>query len=366
MNPRRFFRPDFDDLEAYTPVKPLDVLAAEIGVPIGQLVKLDANENLYGAHAAVVEAAAKAELHIYPDPGQTALRAAIADYVGVTPEQVVAGSGADDLIDIIIRLVRPAVAVTASPTFGMYSFLAKVNGTRFVEVPRLAGFEIDVPGIARTVERGAHLIFLTSPNNPTGNCLSRAELDAVCALDALVVVDEAYVEFGGESAIPLIAQYSNLVVLRTFSKWAGLAGLRVGYSVSHPEIAEALMAIKQPYNVSVSGDLAARAALKHRAEVFENVKCIVAERQRLAREVGALGWLRPLPSESNFVLFAVDAAHSAETIRTELRRRGVLVRYYNRPDLANYVRISAGLPEDTDRLLAALREVEPLTRREDT
>lgn len=362
MNPRRFFRPDFDDLEAYTPVKPLDVLAAEIGVPIGQIVKLDANENLYGAHPAVVEAAASANLHIYPDPGQTSLRAAIAEYVGVTPEQVVAGSGADDLIDVLLRLVCPPIAVTASPTFGMYSFLAKVNGTRFVEVPRGPNFELDLHGLASTVERGAHLIFLTSPNNPTGNCLSQEEIDAVCSLDALVVVDEAYVEFGGQSVIPQIGRYPNLVVLRTFSKWAGLAGLRVGYSVSEPGIAAALMSIKQPYNVNAAGDLAAQAALEHRAEIIENVKCIVAERGRMAAEVGALGWLRPLPSESNFVLFRVDGAHSAEKIRTELRRRGVLIRYYDRLDLANYVRISAGRPQDTGRLLAALREVEPLTR----
>ena len=366
MAVNRFFRPDFDDLEAYTPVKPLDVLAAEIGVPVGDIVKLDANENLYGPHAAVTDALSMADLHIYPDPGQTALRAAIAEYVGVAADQVVAGSGADDLIDIILRLVRPAIAVTASPTFGMYSFLAKVNGTRFVEVPRLAAFEIDVPALARTVERGAHLIFLTSPNNPTGNCLTTAEIEAVCALDALVVVDEAYVEFGGTSAIPLIATHPNLIVLRTFSKWAGLAGLRVGYSVSEPGIAAALMAIKQPYNVNVAGDLAARAALKHRSEVFATVRCIVEERARLSLEVGALGWLRPLPSESNFVLFAVDAGHDAAKLTAELRRRGVLIRYYNRADLANYVRISAGRPEDTSRLLAALREVESLSRREDS
>ncbi len=362
MDARRYFRPDFEDLEAYTPVMPLDVLAAEIGLPIDQLVKLDANENLYGAHPAVRAAASSADLHIYPDPGQAALRTAIAEYVGVGAAQIVAGSGADDLIDILLRLVRPAVAVTASPTFGMYSFLSKVNGTRFVEVPRGPAFEIDVAAIGRTVDHGVRLIFMTSPNNPTGNCLTLAEVEALCAMDALVVVDEAYVEFGGTTVIPAIARFPNLVVLRTFSKWAGLAGLRVGYSVSEPGIAAAMMTIKQPYNVNVAGDLAAQAALLHRGEILETVSCIVAERERMAHEVGKLGWLQPLPSESNFVLFAVDARHSAEKIRSELRKRGVLVRYYDRPDLANYVRISAGRPDDTDRLLAALREVEPATR----
>ena len=362
MDARRYFRPDFDDLEAYTPVQPLDVLAAEIGLPADRLVKLDANENLYGPHPAVRAAASSADLHIYPDPGQTALRGAIADYVGVDAEQIVAGSGADDLIDILLRLVRPAVAVTASPTFGMYSFLSKVNGTRFVEVPRGPRFEVDIPAIARTVDRGARLIFLTSPNNPTGNCLTLGEVEALCQVDALVVVDEAYVEFGGASVIPEIRRFPNLVVLRTFSKWAGLAGLRVGYAVSEPGIAAAMMTIKQPYNVNVVGDMAARAALLHRGEILETVRCIVAERERMAHEVGKLGWLTPLPSEANFVLFAVDPEHSAAKVKAELRKRGVLVRYYNRPDLANYIRISAGRPEDTDRLLAALREVEQATR----
>lgn len=362
MDARRYFRPDFDELEAYTPVKPLDVLAAEIGLPVGELVKLDANENLYGAHPAVRAAANSADLHIYPDPGQDALRGAIAEYVGVEASQVVAGSGADDLIDILLRLVRPAVAVTASPTFGMYSFLSKVNGTRFVEVPRGPRFEIDVQAIGRTVGKGARLIFLASPNNPTGNCLALGEVEALCEMGALVVVDEAYVEFGGTSVIPEIQRFPNLVVLRTFSKWAGLAGMRVGYAVSEPGIAAAMMMIKQPYNVSVPGDLAARAALRNRGEILETVSCIVAERERLAHEVGKLGWLTPLPSESNFVLFAVDGAHSAAKIRSELRSRGVLIRYYDRPDLANYIRISAGRPEDTDRLLAALREVKQATR----
>lgn len=362
MDARRYFRSDFEELEAYTPVQPLDVLAEEIGLPVAQLVKLDANENLYGPHPAVREAVGSADLHIYPDPGQVALRAAIAEYVEVSAAQIVAGSGADDLIDILLRLVRPAVAVTASPTFGMYSFLSKINGTRFVEVPRGPGFEVNLEAIRRTVDRGARLIFLTSPNNPTGNCLALPDVRALCAMDALVVVDEAYVEFGGTSVIPEIARFPNLVVLRTFSKWAGLAGLRVGYAVSEPGIAAAMMAIKQPYNVNVVGDVAARAALLHRGEILETVSCIVAERGRMAREVGNLGWLTPLPSESNFVLFEVDREHSAAKIRSELRARGVLIRYYNRPDLASYVRISAGRPEDTDRLLAALREVEPATR----
>lgn len=356
--PLRYLRADFDDLEEYAPVKPLDVLAAEIGVPIDRLVKLDANENLYGPLPEIRAAIEQADLHIYPDPGQAALREAIAGYAGVAPEQVVAGTGADELIDIVLRLTMPDAVVNVTPTFGMYQFLAQVNRSRVIEVPRDGGFAPDIEGIARAVEDGARVVFLTSPNNPTGNALTPEQVDALCQLDALIVVDEAYIEFGGRTATGKLAKYGNLVILRTFSKWAALAGLRVGYALCHPDLALRMMAIKQPYNVNIAADVAARAAIEHRGQIQEMVRSIVAERDRMARLLAQTGWLRPLPSEANFVLFEV-LGRSALDVRDGLRRQGVLVRYYNRPDLHNYIRISAGRPEDTDRLVAALHHLEP-------
>jgi histidinol-phosphate aminotransferase len=361
MDPRirSLLRLDWDSLEPYTPVKPLEVLAAEIGVAVADLVKLDANENLYGPHPAVLEAIAAADLHIYPDPGQVALREAIAGYAGVTPGQVVAGSGADDLIDVVLRVVQPKAVVNCTPTFGMYDFLARINSASVVEVPRSAGFDVDVAGVEAAVAAGARVVFLTSPNNPTGNPLASADLQRLCELDSLIVVDEAYVEFGpeGASAVPLLASYPNLVILRTFSKWAALAGLRVGYALCHADLADCLMSVKQPYNITVAGDVAARAAIAHRAELMETVRCITAERDRMTAIVAGLGWLRPLPSAANFVLFEVTGRPAA-SVAAALRGRGVLIRHYARPDLQNYIRISAGRPGDTDRLLAALREVE--------
>ena len=356
MDLRQLLRSDLEDLEEYVPVKPLDVLAAEIGLPIDRLVKLDANENLYGPHPEVLKAIEAAPFHIYPDPGQEGLREAIAGWVGVEPGQVVAGTGADDLIDILIRLVMPEAVVIPTPAFGMYRFLAKISRAKPVEVPRRPNFDLDVVGIRHAVHDGAGIVFLTSPNNPTGNSVNRAELEALCGLDALVVVDEAYVEFGGTSVIPMIASYPNLVVLRTFSKWAGLAGLRVGYSVSHPELAGHMMSLKQPYNVNVAADAGARAAIAHFAEIKETIASIVAERDRMVGLCTELGWLKASPSQANFVLFQVEG-RSAKDVAGGLRKRGVLVRYYDRPDLANYIRISAGRPEDTDRLMAALREL---------
>lgn len=356
MDLRKLLREDLDDIEGYVPVKPLDVLADEIGVPVGQLVKLDANENLYGPHEAVLEAIRNAPFHIYPDPGQAALRRSIAGYVGVEPEQIVAGTGADDLLDILIRLAMPKSIAIPTPTFGMYRFLAKISRAVPVEIPRRPNFDLDVVAIKHAVHDGAGIVFLTSPNNPTGNVVNRPELEAICELETLVVVDEAYIEFGGESVVPMIAEHPNLVVLRTFSKWAGLAGLRVGYSISSPELAEHMMSLKQPYNVNVAADTGAQAAIAHFAEIKETIASIVAERDRMASLCGELGWLTPLPSQANFVLFGVEG-RTAKDVAAALRTKGVLVRYYERPDLANYVRISAGRPEDTDRLMAALRSI---------
>ena len=154
LDPLKFVREDFAEIGAYKPVKPLDVLAREIGVAEDELVKLDANENLYGAPPSVRAAIAAADLHIYPDPGQTALREALSEYLGVKPEQVVAGAGADDLIDMLIRLTLPESIVTAPPTFGMYDFLARISSSRIVEVPRAPGFALDVPAIAAAVDAG--------------------------------------------------------------------------------------------------------------------------------------------------------------------------------------------------------------------
>ena len=156
MDPLELIRSDFDDLEEYAPVKPLDVLASEIGIPVGRIVKLDANENLYGASPEVRAAVAGADFHIYPDPGQAALRASIAEYVNVDDAQIVAGTGADELIDILIRLVMPSKVAIATPTFGMYRFLAKIARAEPVEVPRRPNFDLDVVALQRVVHEGAY------------------------------------------------------------------------------------------------------------------------------------------------------------------------------------------------------------------
>ena len=352
-------RADLRGLVEYEPIEPVEVLAERLGVAPERIVKLDGNENLYGPSPRVRAAlAAHDGYHIYPDPDQRRLRAALAEYTGVPAEHIVAGAGSDELIDLIARaLLSPGDGVIdLVPTFGMYSFTTSVCGGRVISVPRRADFSVDTETVARAVDERTKLIFAASPNNPSGNRLSRHELEALLALPGLVVVDEAYVEFSGGSYAALVPERGNLVVLRTFSKWAGLAGVRAGYGIMPPELARTLMAIKPPYNVNVPAQVAVLTSLEDREALQVNVRRIVEERGRLEVLLRRIPNLEPAPSEANFILCRVTRG-SARDLRDRLRERGIFLRYFGRPGLEDCIRISVGRPEHTDALIAALAEV---------
>ncbi|MGH2600376.1 MAG: histidinol-phosphate transaminase [Dehalococcoidia bacterium] len=354
-------RADLRDHVTYEPIEPIEVLAERLGVPPERIVKLDGNENLYGPSPRVAEALAHHDgYHIYPDPDQRRVREALAAYTGVPAEHIVAGAGSDELIDLIGRaLLSPGDAVIdLVPTFGMYSFTASVCGARIVNAPRRPDFSVDTVAVARATEERTKIVFAASPNNPSGNRLSRAELDRLLALPLLVVVDEAYVEFSGGSYASLVPERENLVVLRTFSKWAGLAGVRAGYGLMAPELAQTLMAIKPPYNVNVPAEVAMLASLEDQEALEARVRRIVEERDRLAVLLAGVPYLEPWPSEANFILCRVTRG-SARDLRGRLRERGIFLRYFGRAGLEDCIRISVGRPEHTDALMAALGEVEP-------
>jgi|GEM_PF-10156 len=358
----KFVREDFTSLPQYSPIQPLDVIAKEIGVPVDRLAKLDANENLYGPMPEVSRALENLEgMHIYPDPAQTYLRQDLAKYVGFTPEHVVAGVGSDELLDLVMRLVDPVEGiVTASPTFGMYSFLGKIGKCKIIDVARLPAplFELDINGVEDAIDAGAKLVFVASPNNPTGGLVSLEHVERMCAKKCVVVIDEAYAEFSGGSALPLLDKYPNLIVMRTFSKWAGLAGMRVGFAIAHPKMIEKIMGIKQPYNICVAAEAAARAALAVKDKIHkQHIIPILQERERMLIALQEFQWLMPMPSVANFVLYKVLSPMSASDIYTGLRRLGVLVRYYPQGPLAGYIRISCGRPRDTELLVEGLRKL---------
>ena len=381
----RLFRPDLAALEPYTPIHPFEVVSRRLGRAPESIVKLDANENPYGPSPFAIEAVASYRWHhIYPDPQSIELRAALADFLGVPAESILAGSGADELIDLVARLfLSPGDGVIdCPPTFGMYSFDAAINGATVVNVSRRSDFSVDVEAIERlfaphggydefgwldaappsgqaTAETALpplKLLFLCSPNNPDGGLVPAVDLQRLLRLPLVVVLDQAYVEFAGPEAslAHRVAEYPNLIVLRTFSKWAGLGGLRVGYGVFPPAIIEQLWKIKQPYNVNVAGNRAALASLADRDYLLGNVARLVAERERLYAELVRFDFLQPVPgSRSNFVLCQV-VGRDARALKLALEEEGVLVRYFAKPGLENCIRVSAGRPADTETLIKAL------------
>ena len=365
MNAERLLRPDIRMMEPYTPIVPLDVLSARLGRPVADIVKLDANENPYGSPPGVAAAlAAEAYFHIYPDPGAGDLRQAIERYTGVPKESVVAGMGADELIDLVLRaILMPGDAVIdCPPSFGMYPFSTAVNGGTYVSVPRRADFSLDVTAIekATAATPRAKVLFLCSPNNPDGSIVDDRALGRLLALPVLVVLDEAYIDFaeaeGYASRASWVSRHDNLVVLRTFSKLAGLAGLRVGYGIFPDWLLPHLWKIKQPYNINVAASRAAVAALEDEDWLREKLGLLVTERERIARALAGFGFLHPYPSRSNFVLFRV-LGRSAADLKQALEAEGVLVRHFDKAGLANCIRVSAGRPRDTDRLVAALHKI---------
>lgn len=355
------------NLPPYTPIEPFEVLSARIGRAAQDIIKLDANENPYGMSPRAREALAGMEFpHIYPDPESRALRAALAEFTGTPAENLLAGAGADELIDLIMRvLLSPGETIlNCPPTFGMYAFDADLNAARVIEVIRKPDFSLDLEGILSAVEKHSpRLIFLTSPNNPDGSLIDEDALARLLELPIMIVLDEAYIEFAdplhlgkSKSHIQDVPQRDNLIVLRTFSKLAGLAGLRVGYGAFPTWLMPTLWKAKQPYNINVAGSVAAISALEDTPYLTQTVSALVSERERLMAGLGAIPYLTPYPSHSNFILCRVHGL-SAATLKAELASKyGIFIRYFNKPGLKDCIRISVGRPEQVDALLAALAQ----------
>lgn len=352
-------------MDPYIPIIPYEMLAKKLGRDTDDIVKLDANESPFGPSPSVRIALAEAKyLHIYPDPDSTFLRQALEKHTNLSKDYIMVGAGADELIDLMFRLfIDPAVEdsiINCTPTFGMYRFSADVNGARIIKVPRKPDMSLDINAIERVFEENPNppkLIFIASPNNPDGSVLSDHHLERLLALPTVVVVDEAYVEFADTNRIPLVPEHDNLVVLRTFSKWAGLAGMRVGYGAFPLPIIKHLQKIKPPYNVSVAAQVAAIASLNDRQHLMDRVDRMIEQRKIFYRKIAKYDWLKPYPSQSNYVLCRVVAGRQAAAIRNDLADRGILIRYYDSPDLSDCIRVSMGTEQQMDKLYAAFAEL---------
>jgi histidinol-phosphate aminotransferase len=352
MNPLDRIKPAVRALSAYT----LE--------PIETPIKINQNENPFDMPAEIkreVEARLRDRAWSrYPDFIPTHLLERLAAFAGWRADGVLAGNGSNELIQSLMMVtVGPGVKVAiAEPTFTLYKLQARVLGGEIISIPLTPDLRFDVPAIeAAVLDGGADVLVLCSPNNPTGCRIENDDLARLCErFEGLVAVDEAYHEFSGFTAVPLLADHPNLVVLKTFSKAMAMGGLRVGYLLAAPEIATEVNKAKLPYNLNVFSMTAAEVATERYEELLRPlVDILVAERERVISSIAEIDGLEPYPSQANFFVVRTTKQSPRELFEY-LTGKGILVRDVSHyPMLSEFLRISVGTPEENDTLLDALR-----------
>jgi histidinol-phosphate aminotransferase len=356
--------PNIASLTPYQPGKPIDEVTRELG--IADVVKLASNENPRGPGPAVLEAIRSAcdSLSLYPDGNAFYLKQALAQHLGVDPQQLTMGNGSNDVLDLAARftLTPGAEAVVAEHAFVVYRLATVAAGGTLVEVPAL-NFGADLSAMLAAITDATAIVFIANPNNPTGTSVGQQELTAF--LDAVpkrvwVVLDEAYFEYVTDADYPngisLLPRYPNLIVTRTFSKIYGLAALRIGYGVSSMEAADLMNRARQPFNVNSLAMAAAGAALADPDFVAESRRLNDAGMATLTAGLSELG-LPHIPSAGNFVTF--DVGCPAADAHQALLREGVIVRPVAEYGLPSQLRVTVGLAEQNSHFLAALKRVLP-------
>src|SRR5215468_5972210 len=346
----------------YEPGKPIEELERELGLT--DVIKLASNENPLPPSERVLKAIAEALAHLnrYPDGSAHYLRVALARRHGVTPEHVIMGNGSNELIELVVRaFLRPGEeAVIPHPSFVVYPMIVQAAGGIRVMV-MLRDYRLDLEAMARAITPHTKVVFIANPNNPTATIVTADEVEHFMARvpdRVIVVFDEAYIEFAHGPDLPDTLDYlrhgRRVVVLRTFSKAASLAGLRVGYGVADPDCVALLNRIRQPFNVNALAQVAALAALDDESHVLECLRMIEAGRHFLCDEFTALG-LKYVPSRANFIL--VDVARSGSDVFQRLLKEGVIVRPMSSFGMETTLRVTIGTPEENRRLVKALKKV---------
>lgn len=319
-------------------------------------ILLDANENSIGAPFEN-----ELELHRYPMPYQEKLRARIADFRGVDASNVFVGVGSDEAIDLLFRIFcEPGKdrVLTTPPTYGMYKVSAAMNDVGVDSVLLTPDFQLQVDETLQAVSDQTKMIFLCSPNNPSGNSLRKEDMISIVeGFNGIVVVDEAYIDFSeNESFAALVKQYPNLVVLQTMSKAFGLAGIRLGIAIANPEIIDFMMKVKAPYNINKLTSEAAIRGYSNIDAMKTNVAEILSERERVISELeGVEGVEKIFPTDANFLIFRVPEAIE---VYKKLAEKGVIVRYRgNEPHCENCLRLTIGIPDENDQFLSALKQI---------
>ncbi len=356
---RKAVKPFIADLKPYAPGKPIEELERELG--ISNSVKLASNENALGPSPKATEALRRAieGVHRYPDGGSFALKAALAEKLGVQPAQIELGAGSDEILELLVKAFvgEEDEVVFPWPSFAMYPIVTKGAGAKPVAVPLTESFAHDLDAMLEAVTEKTRLLFLCNPNNPTGTSMGAAEFDAFMErvpADVIVAIDEAYVEYARRLDFPdglgWVKRRPGTIVLRTFSKIYGLAGLRVGYGIADAELVGFLERARHPFNVNLPAQVGALAALDDAGHV-EASRALNAEGIAYFEKELALLGMRTWPTDANFILVDLGRGGAYQ----ELLTRGVIVRPMDGFGLEGFIRITIGKPEENERAVAAIR-----------
>jgi len=365
-------RTQINGFEPYLPGRSMETVRRERGLK--KIIKLASNENPLGPSPKALSAIQKAakNLFLYPDGASVSLRTAVARKAGTGPDRVIIGAGSDELIELLGKtFLNPADSIVVSDhAFIRYRMAGELMGAEVVTVP-MRHYTHDLSAMAAAVREDTKLLFIANPNNPTGTYNTQSELSGLLKQVALlnerrerpvlVVVDEAYYEYAkalqGDYPVTLRLQkeFSNLVILRTFSKAHALAGLRVGYGFADPQVIGAMDRVRPPFNISLLGQAGAEVSLKDKAHLRQAVRLVAAERKKVLPALSKLG-IPVVPSIGNFILLDLSPRKGAEVFES-LLDRGIIVRSMDEYGFPNHIRVTYGLPKENQAFLQALREV---------
>lgn len=358
-NLQQYIRKDIAGYEEYKPFVSAWDLSNRLGIPISKVDKLDAGENMFGPSPQVIKALSKYKgYQFYPDPEYKNLREAIGRYVSLDKKYIAVGNGGDEVIDLILRLVIETgdKIIDCPPTFSSYSLSTVLNRGIVVNIARKKDFSIDVEKIIDSVDKKVKVIFVCNPNNPTGNITPFSDIKKLLNTGKIIFVDETYFEFCGETTLPFIKKYDNLIILRSLSKWAGIAGLRFGFAIMSPYLVSQVMKIKMPYNVNSSAEMAGIAALEDRIYQGKVIKKIITERERMYKALKERSTLQVTPSKGNFLYIQLNLNNFSK-IKKLFEMNNVAIRFFDNVYTGAAIRITVGTNKQNNQVLSILKQL---------
>ncbi|MHA1238285.1 MAG: histidinol-phosphate transaminase [Candidatus Odinarchaeia archaeon] len=366
MNLTYLIRKILREFKGYTSEIHTVKLTDKLGLKKDDIIKLDANENLFldqqWIKRMIIEAAEEASVSVYTDTACTDLREAIGKFHGLKSEEIVVGSGADGIVDNITKLfLEPgAEALVLEPTYSIYKLFIRVMGAKYTPVLLNNDFSLNAEKVLRNISQKTKIIFLCSPNNPTGNQFSLDDILTIIEESGkIVVLDEAYADFGKYSLLKAVREYNNLIIVRTFSKAFGLASLRIGYAVTNEELSNLMLQVAFPYPVNIIGQHLVPKLFQHIEVIFNTIKQIKVQREILLRELQDIEGIEPYNSDANFILFRVTKEGlDCKEVHQKLLEQGIIVRDRSSlPMLDNCLRVTVPPETKRQRFVSVLKNI---------